>query len=189
MNPASSSEAVASIITNLGTYLEIAEESLAKSRRIEGAQTRPMLDGSPGKIFTWDPARASFKHSLIAIVFAGIYLEALVSVTIKRRRLNGPNPSVKPGNRGKRRDRDKGRYEADLAKLDIADDETIEGCRRLEDARDTVVHEQPMIVRDGETGKIHIAQREAEHAVSFVRRLAKRLMSEGPTSTSAASRS
>ena len=66
--------------SNLHIYLAIAKNSLAESDRIGAAQTRPKPDGEKGSIITYDPEHKSFKHSLVAIAFAGIYLEALLYI-------------------------------------------------------------------------------------------------------------
>jgi phage terminase large subunit-like protein len=65
------------MITNVDVYFAIAEEALAESERLEKLARRPKPDGEPGVIVTYDPERKSFKNSLVAIVFAGMYLDAL----------------------------------------------------------------------------------------------------------------
>jgi hypothetical protein len=62
------------MITNVDIYFTIAAEAQAEAERLENVARRPNPDG--GFIITYDPERNSFKNSLIAITFAGIYLEA-----------------------------------------------------------------------------------------------------------------
>src|SRR5205085_495862 len=73
------------VITNLSVYLAIAEEAAAESTRLLEAHRRPKPDGQPGYILSLDPERKSFKQSLIAIAFAGMYLEALLSLAGRSR--------------------------------------------------------------------------------------------------------
>src|SRR5277367_5008613 len=65
------------LMTNANVYLAIAEEAQAESERLAKLARRPKPDGDPGVIVTYDPDQKSFKNSLIAIVFATMYLEAL----------------------------------------------------------------------------------------------------------------
>ena len=68
---------MAIVLTNLSVYLAIAEEALAETTRLSEAGRTPRPDGQPGYIISSDPGHKSFKQSLIAIAFAGMYLEAL----------------------------------------------------------------------------------------------------------------
>lgn len=68
------------MISNADVYLTIAEEALAKSKQLDEIARIPKPDGHPGFVITYDPKRTSFKQSLIAIVFAGVYLEALLYI-------------------------------------------------------------------------------------------------------------
>jgi hypothetical protein len=162
------------VISNLDVYLAIATEALTRSQELDAEQTRPMPDGMPGQIITWDPTRSSFKHSLIAIVFAGVYLDALLYIA--NRNLQRASDARKVSKAGRQSRKGRGRYEVGLAKLGITDPELVEGCKRLNEARDGIVHERaleigPPFVEE----KMHVAQREAEHALTIVRRVADRL--------------
>jgi hypothetical protein len=64
------------IFTNAHIYREIASESLQRSETLLEIHRRPREDDQPGMILSRESDRASFKHSLIAIVFAGMYFEA-----------------------------------------------------------------------------------------------------------------
>jgi len=66
------------MIANIDVYFAIAVESQAEAERLENLARRPNPDG--GFIITYDPKRKSFKNSLIAITFAGIYLESLLYI-------------------------------------------------------------------------------------------------------------
>lgn len=65
------------LISNLDTYLIIAEETLEKSERLSSNARTPKPNDEPGFIIKYDPKSESFKNSLISITFAGIYLETL----------------------------------------------------------------------------------------------------------------
>ena len=64
------------IFTNVAAYREIAAEALRESEAFFEAHRRPKGDGSGGHILSVDPDRQSFKQSLIAIAFTGMFIEA-----------------------------------------------------------------------------------------------------------------
>ena len=68
------------MILNANVYRAIAEDALAESKRRDEAPRIPRSDGQPGFAITYGPEHTSFKQSLIAIVFVGIYLEALLDM-------------------------------------------------------------------------------------------------------------
>lgn len=146
------------MISNANVYLAIAEEALAESKRLDEAARIPRPDGQPGFVVTYDPEHMSFKQSLIAIVFAGIYLEALLYM-------------VGVGQLGKDEYMkiDRKHYEEKLQALGVTDIETLATCKRFREARNDLVHEkaiEPLAI-DGTA--FRTAQREAEIAVSVVR--------------------
>lgn len=68
------------MITNLKTYLDISIEYQAKSKMLMDSQRKP-IEGRPGRFVTLlDPTNSSFKFALISVVFAGIYLDALLHI-------------------------------------------------------------------------------------------------------------
>ena len=66
--------------SNLSVYIAIAEEAAVESARLLEAGRTPKPDGEPGHIISLDPERRSFKQSLIAVAFAGMYLESLLGL-------------------------------------------------------------------------------------------------------------
>src|SRR5690348_5622017 len=66
------------MISNVEIYLSVAEEALAESQRLAAEARSPRPDGENGHVIAWDPERKSFKQSLIAIAFSGMYLEAML---------------------------------------------------------------------------------------------------------------
>jgi hypothetical protein len=161
------------IASNLSVYLDIAREALASSKAIAAAQTRPMPDGRPGSIMTWDPRHDSFRQSVIAIVFAGIYFDAFLYIAIRQQRqARGAGKRV---TKGRKRPRKRGSsYEASLEKLNVTDAESLAACKRFSAARNALVHEKALIGPDY-AGEIYVAQVEADHALSLVERIARLL--------------
>lgn len=169
------------MLSNANVYLAIAEEALAQSKQLDEASQRPKPDGQPGFVKTYDPEHASFKRSLVAMVFAGIYLEALLYI-VGTDKL-GKDEYMKI---------DRKHYEEKLRVLGVTDTETLTTCKRFREARNDLVHEkaiEPHVGVDETT--FYTAQREAEIGVSFVRSIASLLRapltdrSGGPPSATA----
>lgn len=171
----------APLFTNLSVYLAIAEEALAESTRQLEAHRTPKPDGQPGYIFTSDPDRKSFKQSLIAIAFAGIYLEALLSLTGRAR--------LGKAFYDKKIDRCF-TYEEKLRLLGIVDERDLDGCMRFRESRNDLIHEKALDFdaprpdmkvhtkpRKGGSPRKHIreAQTEAAFGVEFVKSMANKL--------------
>lgn len=159
-----------SLITNLDIYLAIAKDSMSKSDDFYNANRRPKPDGEPGSIITFDPERRSFEHSLIAIVFAGIYLDALIHIE-----------GVKRLGKRKYRKIDRWEYEKKLAVIfdadasRIEDSDIIEACEQFRKARNEVVHEKPIKLADIQQTEIRTAQEEARRAIDLIMLIADRL--------------
>jgi hypothetical protein len=90
-------------------------------------------------------------------VFAGVYLDALLYI-VGTQRL-GPSSYQKIERR---------EYEVKLQALKITDPDTLKACKRFREARNDIVHEKAGEPVPGTLRKLHIAQHEAEHALSFV---------------------
>ncbi len=150
------------MLSNANVYLAIAEEALAESKKLDEASQRPRPDGEPGIVKTLDPERTSFKQSLIAMVFAGIYLDALLYIV-------GTDKLGK--DKYKKIDRE--HYEKKLRALGVTDTKTLTTCKRFREARNDLVHEKAIEPHAGVGGTtFRTAQREAEIGVSFVRSIA-----------------
>jgi hypothetical protein len=141
--------------SKLHIYLAIAKDSLAKSDRIGAAQTRPKPNGEKGSIITYDPKHKSFKHSLVAIAFAGVYLEALLY--IKGVKLLGKAAYDKI---------DRKTYEDKLMALGINDPQLLASCERFRIARKGLVHEKVFQQSD-----FWAAQIEARKAIDLIDRV------------------
>ena len=134
--------------SNARVYLAIAEEALCESVRLRDEGRRPRPNGEPGWILTPDPEQRSFKQALIAIVFSGAYLEAILRI-VGRDRL-GPEEygRIEYGTT----------YEKKLERLGIADPALLGKCERLRESRNEVVHEKALEVEvDGSGAGRHVA--------------------------------
>ena len=144
------------MLSNAEIYLDIAVNACEMSKQIEEASRRPNPDGQPGFVITYDPN--SFKQSLIAIAFAGIYLEALLYI-------------VGVGKLGKEgyKKIDHKIYEDKLKVLGVTGAETLKTCEKVRKARNDLVHEKAINPQAADKATFREAQREAEIAVAFVR--------------------
>lgn len=139
-------------VTNIHVFRAIAEEAASEARRLLGASRRPKPDGEPGWIITFDPERKSFKQALIAIAFAGMYLEALLGLAgTKRLGLQGY------------RKIERMTYEEKLKRLGVEDEALLTNCKRFRDARNELTHEKTY-----DTRSIRVAQEECAHAIEVV---------------------
>jgi hypothetical protein len=150
--------------SNLHIYLAIAKDSLAESERIGAAQTRPKPNGEKGSIINYDPEHKSFKHSLVAIAFAGIYLEALLY--IKGVKLLGKAAYDKKI--------DYKTYGGKLMALGITDPQLLASCERFRIARNELVHEKASQQSD-----LWAAQIEARKAIDLIDRVTH-LLTDNP---------
>lgn len=150
------------MVSNLHTYLALARDSLRSAKRFATLQRRPKPDGQ-GFIISYDSKQKSFKHSLIAIVFAGIYFETLAHV--EGSKLLGKSKYKKIS---------KATYEDKLRALGISDKSLLLDCERFRKSRNDLVHEKAIDLRTSKA-TLRFAQMEAQHAVNFVLRVSKLL--------------
>ncbi len=143
------------MFTNLNVYLAIAEEAHEEACRLYAAGRRRKPDGSPGHIVTYDPSQSSFKHSLIAIIFAGTYLEALLYLEGNARLGKAAYGKI-----------DRKTYEAKLEALGVKDKTLLSECEAFRTIRNDLVHEKAH-----EPSLIRAAQDEAMLALSLIRKV------------------
>lgn len=150
-----------SLITNVGVYRAIAEQAAAESKRLAEAGRRPKPDGRPGYVVTLDPEKRSFKQAMIAIAFAGMYLEALL-------RLAGRKSLPK----GDLRKFNKSTWEQQATRLGVQDPGILAGCLRLRKVRNDLVHETVVDLDEtAEAGEWWTAQEEVTLAIDLIRRI------------------
>ena len=153
------------VLTNLSVYLAIAEEALAESTRLSEVGRTPRPDGQPGYIISWDHERKSFKQSLIAIAFAGMYLEALFGLIAKE-------------NLGKDlcKKIDRFSYEEKLGLLlGVYEKSVLASCTRFRKARNDLMHEKALDIETLGPSEIRTAQEEAVFGVEFVKSIRRKL--------------
>lgn len=149
------------LMTNANVYLAIAEEAQAESERLAKLARRPKPDGEPGVIVTYDPDQKSFKTSLITIVFATMYLEALFYILGTKK-----FSSVKYN-----KEHDRKCLEDKLPLFDLKDDDLRIATKRLRERRKDLIHEKA----DLTVNVFYAAQDEAKHAIVLVKTITERL--------------
>ena len=145
--------------TNIDVYRSIAVDALAASERATAAHRRPKPDGAGGSIIVVDPDRVAFKQSMIAIAFAGMYLEALFFV-VGTERLGR---AVYLGH-------ERETYEERLKRIGLVDQDLLDRCAAFRDARNELVHEKA----EEQLGRptLRVAQSEAMEALELIRDVA-----------------
>jgi hypothetical protein len=149
-------------LSNLQTYLAIAEDALATSQAACASKNVIMADGAPGVVVALDPEQHSFKQSLVAIVFACLYLEALL-YKVGNLRLGASY-------------QDFASYEDKLRALGIHDGGLLAAVKRLRNVRKSIVHEKVAAVADFE--EFFAAQHEATRALDAIHQVAALLLPE-----------
>lgn len=151
-------ELMTGVVTNLSVYLAISEEALAESVRLfETGRTRK-ANGEPGYVIAWDPEHKSFKQSLIAIAFAGMYLEALLSLVGNARLGKILYNKISHTT-----------YEEKLSLLGVYDLSSLASCKRFRTARNDLMHEKAVDLGALVVADIRMAQEEAVFGLEFVK--------------------
>ena len=141
------------VITNISIYKAIAEEAHQKMRELIDGGRRPKPDGSAGWVITYDPSQNSFKQSMIAIVFTGMWLEAFLHLQI-----------VQKYGEQKFKEYDFKSYEEKLQLLGCSDQQIIDRATRFRKTRKALVHEKAHF----DDGEIRTAQDEADSAYELL---------------------
>jgi hypothetical protein len=119
------------VLTNSQLYRDIAIESWRQSQVALDAHRQPKSEGSGGYVSRRDPTFASFKQAMIAIVFAGMYLEARLWVV----------GSARVGTVAYKTT-DKKALEERVTHLGITDSALIADLKEYREARKDLVHEK-----------------------------------------------
>jgi hypothetical protein len=156
--------------SNLQVYYEIAKKAQSKSEKLDKRYTKP-IPGQPGRfVHGYDPGRGSFKNALIAIVFSGVFADALIAVAA----LQEPELLAKQKT-SFNKFFNKMNYEEKLKVLGVTDKILLENCKEFRDSRNDVVHDKPNVFVGGKlvsrARKPRVAQVEAARAVKFIDRL------------------
>ena len=115
--------------------------------------TRPKQDGQPGLIITLDPERRSFKQAMIAIVFYGMFIDALLFMNLVRH--FGKESALKF---------DRKPHEDRLEALGIKDNRLLSKMIAFRESRRDLVHEKAFAIEDIGAQVIRTAQKEARVA-------------------------
>jgi hypothetical protein len=145
------------VVSNADFYRQMAEEALAAAQVSLAAHRRPKDDGAEGYIFSYDPTRTSFRQSLVAIVFAGIAIEAFLwlygSEALGRRQYKSLEKKLT--------------LEAVLPRLGLGDPEMYTKAKLFREARNELVHERAVPLSES-LEPLRRAQEEAERAVALM---------------------
>ena len=146
------------IITNIDVYWSIAEEAHGAMRADLAESMTPKPNGEPGYIIRWDSDRCSFKNAMIAIAFAGMYLDALLYITLQSRlgRADAMKVDLLP-------------HEERLKKLGVTDSTMLNRVKTFRKTRNDLVHEKAVELADIGGQPLHTAQDAAESAISLMR--------------------
>src|SRR5258708_5827705 len=128
-------------------------EGLAKS-------ITPKPDGEAGYVVRSEPDRRTFKNAMVTIVFAGMYLEALMYIALQKR--FGRPDALKI---------DRHPYEDRLKRLGITDHDLYARLGAFREARNDLVHEKALAIDDLGDEIVRVAQDTADSAMSLVRDL------------------
>ncbi len=150
--------------SNASVYRAIAEEANAEAQRLWGDARTPKSDGSDGYVIALDPQRRSFKQSLVAIAFAGIYLEALLYL-VGTQRMGKKWKSEFDGKT----------YEDKLSGLGHTTPDLLASAKRLRLSRRDLVHEKAVPVEALPGTELRWAHKEAAFAVAFIERASRAL--------------
>ena len=154
------------IVSNFIVYRQIAVESLARAQEDLARHTRPRDDGAEGQVKTFDPTFGSFKSAMVAIVFAGIYMEAILWIYGTNRLGVAAYEVI-----------DRRVLEKRAEALGLTDPTLIEGLRAYREVRRDLVHEKALPVSQYRS-PIRVAQREAQKVVDLMELLDRRLRSD-----------
>jgi len=150
-------------LSNAATFLAIAREAQTESERAGQSEQVFTADGTAAVVTRFDPTQRSFRHGLVALVFASMYLEALFYQEGIRRL-------------GAKYD-DWATYKDKALALGIDDAEILSGCTRLQEVRRSIVHEKSVSV--WEVSAFVKLQPEAAAAVALAERIAGLLEAGG----------
>jgi hypothetical protein len=117
----------------------------------------PKPDGSPGYVVRFDPERRGFKSAMIAIVFCGMHIDALIYIRLRER-----------FGRDSARKLDRKPHEERLNALGISEHELIARVVAFREARKDLVHEKAEDMEEISLTEIRTAQRVADQAISLM---------------------
>jgi hypothetical protein len=137
------------VYSNASIYREISEEAYLKMCSLLDEGRTLKNDGSGGYIIKYDPARNSFKQSMIVVVFTGMWLEAILHQIIVTK--HGCDEFKKYDFKS---------YREKLILLGVSSTEVLDKVDSFKATRKELVHEKAFF----DNSEIKVAQQEAELA-------------------------
>ena len=153
-------------VSHAAIFRQLAEESLAAAEAEHSLRIDELEGERSGVVIRFDPEWRSFKHAIVAIVFAGMYIESRLWV-VGCHRLGA--------DQYRRVDRQP--LEERIKALGITDERLVMDCRRYREARKGLVHEKPLPV-ELDRSPLRIAQDEASFAVTLMSRVDSELAND-----------
>ena len=145
--------------SNVNIYQQIVYDNYSDMvRDIENNRT-PKADGS-GYIIKYDPSQLSFKKSMIVVVFAGMWIEAIFHQFMVT------NHSKNQFNKHNKKP-----YKEKLRMMGILDPSILDTAEKFQRTRNELIHEKAFM----DKGDIKFAQNEAGNAHFIVRYISKHL--------------
>lgn len=148
------------IISNIDIYWSIADEAHRAMHTDLEASRSPKPNGESGYIIRWDPNRRSFKNAMVAIAFAGMFLDALLYIALQSR--FGRVEALKV---------DRLPHEERLKILGITDSVVLGRVQEFREARKDLVHEKAVDIADIGGQVIRTAQSSADSAMELIREI------------------
>ncbi len=161
------------IFTNSQVYRQIAEDAHRSAIAELNAHRTPHDDGRPGYVIRFDPERRSFKQSMIAIVFAGMYIESRLWIVGCQRLGRDAYSKI-----------DQRKIEERLPPLGITDASLVADCKAYRESRKILVHEKAVPIHE-DVSPSRVAQDEATVAVRLMTRVDHALAASTQTNASA----
>jgi len=141
------------VISNISVYKAISEEAYLKMLELIENGRSPKPDGTEGWVIKYDSKQRSFKQSMISIVFAGMWLEALFHHEIIKQK--SKNQFNKHSNKS---------YKEKLELIGINESSILSKVELFQKTRNELIHEEAFL----DKGEIKFAQDEAKHAHEII---------------------
>lgn len=121
---------------------------------------KPKPNGELGFTNVWDPEQRSFKSAMITIVFAGMYLDAILYIALQSH--FGRDGALKI---------ERLPHEERLSRLGVTDPSILDRVRDFRQTRKDLVHEKAIELGALESGQINNAQDAADRAMALMREI------------------
>ena len=147
-------------ISNALIYKQISEEAYSNIVEITCESRKPRGDDVEGFILQLDPKHTSFKQAMITVVFAGMWLEAVLHQKIVAKHGEAAFKKI-----------DFKSYRDKLTLLGVSNTDLLDDVDKFKSTRKELVHEKSYF----DSGVIKVAQKEAELAHGIMERISVEL--------------